>query len=303
MDNTTQLTRDSALIEAIEPFMLHLRGEGKTQNTRKAFKSDLNLLQRFFGPDAPLHSFTTTRLQNFMRWVEQGQDEDKPCSAKTYARRITTLKVFFKWLHQSEVLTSDPARAVPQRSISAPLQPVLSEEDIDKLLAETARRRFPVEDAEGKTPKADARPELLVRLLLDTGIKKGECMNIKPDAIRRTGPGAPELLVRRRTARDVYKERKIALNPDWLEVLDEYMEQYDTHEKLFACTARNLEYVLTNLAETAGIEAVSFEMLRWTAAVRDFKGGMESDKLREKMGLSRISWRETSKKIARLCCA
>lgn len=290
------LTRNSTLGEAVAPFLTHLTEEGKTANTRKAFKSDLNLMKRYFTPQAPLYSFTTTRLQEFMKWVEEGQDEDKPCSPKTYARRVTTLKVFFKWLNQTEVLGSDPARAVPQRSIPAPLQPVLDEEAIDRLLAETVQRRFPEE--EGQSP--DARPELLIRLLLDTGIKKGECMNIRPEAIRREGPGAPELHVRKRTARDVYKERKVALNPEWLEVLDEYLEQYNPPDKLFDCTARNLEYVLDDVAEAAGVESISFEMLRWTCMVRDHKSGMESDKLREKVGLSRISWRETSKKIERL---
>ncbi|MBN1287462.1 MAG: site-specific integrase [Anaerolineae bacterium] len=293
--NDTSLTRESTLVEAVAPFMAYLTMEGKTANTRKAFKSDLNLMQRFFTRAAPLHSFTTTRLQEFMKWVENGQGENIPCSAKSYARRVTTLKVFFKWLNRTEVLASDPARAVPQRSIPAPLQPILREEEIDRLLAETARRRFPQEGA-----KPDARPELLVRLLLDTGIKKGECMNIQPDAIRRQGPGAPELHVRKRTARDVYKERKIPLNPDWLEVLDEYMEQYRPQDRIFECTARNLEYVLDDLAEAAGLEMVSFEMLRWTCMVRDSHGGMESDKLREKVGLSRISWRETVKKIEML---
>jgi hypothetical protein len=45
---------------------------------------------------------------------------------------------------------------------------------------------------------------------------------------------------------------------------------------------------------------VSFEILRWTSAVRDYRRGVDLDDLREKMGLSRISWRETSDKIVRL---
>ena len=34
--------------------------------------------------------------------------------------------------------------------------------------------------------------------------------------------------------------------------------------------------------------------------VRDYQQGIESDVIREKMGLSRISWRETGDKVARL---
>jgi integrase/recombinase XerD len=45
---------------------------------------------------------------------------------------------------------------------------------------------------------------------------------------------------------------------------------------------------------------VGFETLRWTCAVRDFRMGMPEERLREKLGLSKISWRETRDKIYRL---
>ena len=49
-----------------------------------------------------------------------------PCSRKTYARRVTTLKVFFKWLHEIGAIPHDPARAVLQRSGPAPLAVILA---------------------------------------------------------------------------------------------------------------------------------------------------------------------------------
>jgi integrase/recombinase XerD len=99
----------------------------------------------------------------------------------------------------------------------------------------------------------------------------------------------------------VYKERHIPIDLAWLDVLDEYLEQYKPTDTLFTCTARNLEYILRDMQIGAGIETkVSFEILRWTSAVRDYLNGMDMDDLREKMGLSRISWRETSTKIVKL---
>jgi hypothetical protein len=72
-------------------------------------------------------------------------------------------------------------------------------------------------------------------------------------------------------------------------------------EYLFECTARNLEYVLRDLAKLAGIPGgVSFEMLRWTSAVRDYRAGMDGDALRRKMGLSKLRWRETTDKLKQL---
>jgi len=115
-------------------------------------------------------------------------------------------------------------------------------------------------------------------------------------------PGPPPLLlVRQKNARDVYKERRITLSPVWLTVLDEYLQQYQPSGPIFNCTARNLEYVLEDIGYAAGLNRkLSFEMLRWSCAVRDFRAGMDPDHIREKLGLSRISWVETYAKIQML---
>jgi integrase/recombinase XerD len=41
-------------------------------------------------------------------------------------------------------------------------------------------------------------------------------------------------------------------------------------------------------------------MLRWTSAVRDYRDKMDPDHLRKKLGLSKITWRETSEKLAKI---
>jgi site-specific recombinase XerD len=291
IDGEHALTRHSALGEAIPPFLEHLHREGRSPHTINAFASDLRLVSEFFGDDRVLADFTTTRLNRFMDWIENGRGI--PCSRKSYARRVTTLKVFFKYLRSENVLPDDPAAALLQRSGAAPLQPILADAEIERLLGHTAVLRL--------ADKADARPDLLLRLLLDTAIKKNECMQLRPENVLRDDPAKPVLIIRHKKPNNVYKERKIALDPDWLNVLDEYMEQYKPPGTIFDCTARNLEYILRDIATDAGVEGkVSFEILRWTSAVRDYRRGMDLEELREKMGLSRISWRETSDKIVRL---
>lgn len=285
------LTRHSPLGSAVDPFEEHLRQEGSSPHTIKAFASDLRLMCEFLGDATPLGEITTTRLNHFLEWLEHGRGV--PCSRKSYARRVTTLKVFFGFLKNSGVLSHDPAAAVLQRSGAAPLQSILSDDELERLLAHTASLRVATEP--------DSRPDLLVRLLLDTGIKKNECMALTREHILRDDPAGPTLLVKHLKQANVYKERRIPLDPDWLNVLDEYLNQYQPKDTIFDCTARNLEYVLTDMATAAGIKnRVSFEILRWTSAVRDYHRGAAMDQLREKMGLSRVSWHETGDKIVRL---
>ena len=79
-------------------------------------------------------------------------------------------------------------------------------------------------------------------------------------------------------------------------------EQYKPTDFLFDCTPRNLEYVLDEVGQKAGIRniQVGFETLRWTCAVRDLRAGMDDTHLRQKLGLSKIQWREISMKLGKL---
>ncbi len=285
------LTRQSPLCAAFTPFQQYLRHQGKTKNTVVAFTSDLNVLVEYVGRDAPLKSLTTDKLNRFLEWMERQRGQ--PCSRKTYARRVTTLKVFFEYLHTVEVLHSNPAKALVQRSGSAPLPHILTLDEIDAVLAETQARRY--------AQKADPRPDLLVRLLLDTGLKKGEAMALTPaHVIREVTP--PVIQVRHGSPRQKYKERDIPLDPEWPALLDEYLALYEPHEVIFDCTPRNLEYILKDVGQAAGIERflLSFVVLRWTSAARDLLRGLEPDTLREKQGLSQVSWYETHSKLQAL---
>ena len=41
-------------------------------------------------------------------------------------------------------------------------------------------------------------------------------------------------------------------------------------------------------------------MLRWTGAVRDYVSGADEVRLRQKLGISDVTWQETRKKIKTL---
>jgi integrase/recombinase XerD len=41
-------------------------------------------------------------------------------------------------------------------------------------------------------------------------------------------------------------------------------------------------------------------MCRWTSALTDYRAGLDKDKIRQRLGISKIQWREVGKKLARL---
>jgi integrase/recombinase XerD len=281
------LNQHTELRYTIALFQQYLLKEGKSVHTVNAFTSDLQLLAEHTGEETPVGNYTTSKLNDFLEWLEYGRGV--PCSRKSYARRVTTLKVYFKWLHIIGAIPYDPAKPVLQRSGPAPLAVVLSPDEVTQAILAARRMK--------KGEELDTRPEMLFRLILDTGIKKGEAVKLLPKDIDRDDPKQPILTVRHK-ARNVYKERRIVLELDWLSLFDDYMSQYAPQGEIFNCTARNLEYILTDIGDLAGIpNKLSFEMLRWTCAVRDWRAGANPDYIRDKLGLSPVSWVETNAKV------
>jgi site-specific recombinase XerD len=287
----TDLATDSSLAAAATAFYGHMVRQGFSDNTIKAFQADLRLLARHLGANRPIGKIGQSELEEFLAWMRA--ERGIPCSPKTYARRLTTLKVFFGWLRESEVLPSDPAAPLVHEHPSTPLPQILYDDQQGALVRATRDLLW--------ASRPDARPYLLVSLILQTGIKKSECMEIKLEHIDLSNPQAPVLYVRYADPRRTLKERKLALGPAFAAAYRQYLREYGPREHLFECTARNLEYVLEDAAALAEIPGgVSFEQLRWTCAVRDYRNGMPPDHLRQKLGLSYISWRETLPRIQRL---
>lgn len=287
------LRATSTLDAGIQEFDEYMLGKGFSENTIKAFRNDLKILRTFMDGSAVLRQISTEHLNDFLEWLQTGRG--KPCSAKTLARRITTLKVFFGWLHESGVLGTDPAEAIVQQSVRTPLPSILYDDEVNRLLRAA-------QDCLWDRQKPDARPYVLTSLLLQTGIKKSECAKLLISDIDTSRPQAPEVQVRYDDERYAHKNRRLPLHPNFLPPLNQYLEEYSPEQFLFDCTPRNLEYVLEEIGQRANIKRlqVGFETLRWTCAVRDYRTGMPEDQLREKLGLSKVSWRDTREKIFRL---
>lgn len=281
----------SSLNAAITVFHEHMRRQGFTDNTIKAFGGDLNMFARYLGPNKPVGEVSTRELENFMNYLRY--QRGAPCSAKSYQRRLTSLKVFFNFLFERNVTALDPAASIAHQPAITPLPEILNAAQTARLL-ETTRAML-------RAPRPDARPHLLISMLLCTGIKKSEAMSIKFNDLDLALPDQPFVYIRYDDPRRWHKERKLRLPADFKPTYEMYLAQYQPRERIFECTPRNLEYVLTDAAQLAELGGkVTFETLRWTSAVRDALAGVRDDFLRQKLGLSTITWQDASEKIRRL---
>jgi len=285
------LHSDVSLNAAIKAWGEALEAAGRSIHTVKAFTADLRLAAKFIGAGTAIAAIGTHDLLNFLDWMLNKRGV--PCSPKTYARRITSVKSFFRWLEETGVISKDPAAPVPQQSVLSPLPTVLTPDELTAVLDTATAMRH------GEKP--DSRPYALVGLLLETGIKKSECLNIHLNHIDPEAVDGPILFVRYGDVRKRYKERKLALSAEWIDVYREYLAKYEPKEKLFPWSPRRLEYLLEDIGDTAGLEKhLSFDMCRWTAALRDYQSGVEKDRIRQKLGVSKIQFREVGNKLHRL---
>lgn len=285
------ISAKTLLPAAINGWEMFLLDQGRSPNTVKAFLSDVRLLTQFLPPDQAIGTVTTDDLNRFFEWMEKGRGV--ACSPKTLSRRITSVKSFFRWLHQYGTLSIDPAEKVLQRSAISPLPQVLTDEEYEAVLLAADRQR--------RAKKPDARPYTLLSLLLQTAIKKSECLGIHVNHIELASKNGPFLFVRYASPANRYKERKIELTDDWVEAYNEYLTQYSPVDQAFPWSPRRLEYLLEDISEEAGLEKhLSFDMCRWTSALRDYQNGIEPDKIRQKLGVSKIQWRELFIKLKQL---
>ncbi len=288
---TSHLNQNTPLASAIQSWEMYLADQGRSPNTIKAFLSDVRLLTTFLPDDVSIGKVTTKDLNRYFEWMEK--ERDVPCSPKTLARRITATKSLFRWLHKFGVLTVDPAEKVAQRSAISPIPTVLTPKEYDEVLLAADRHR--------RADKPDARPYALVYLLLSTGIKKSETLGIKLEHLELDSPNGPQVFIKYATPTNRYKERKLILPRDWIPAYEEYSAQYQPDDKLFPWSPRRLEYLLEDIGNEAALtKHLSFDMCRWTCALNDYRAGEEPDKIRQKLGVSKIQWRELFIKLQKL---
>jgi site-specific recombinase XerD len=288
---TAHLTAQTGLAPAVNAWEMFLYDQGRSPNTVKAFLSDVRLLGDYLPPDRSLGAITTNDLNGFLHWLES--ERGVPCSPKSLARRVTSLKSFFRWLQRGGVVVVDPAEKVIQRSVLSPIPEVLTEAELDAALLAADRYR--------RQSKPDARPYTLLSLLLATGIKKSECLGIHINHIDLQTPEGPVVFVRYGSPTNRYKERKLSLPEDWIPAYEEYLSQYNPVDRLFPWSPRRLEYLLEDIGKDAGLSKhLSFDMCRWTCALQDYLNNVEPDKIRQKLGISKIQWREINLKLRQL---
>lgn len=158
------------LDEALPSYRRHLAAENKSPATIAVYGAAVERLSGFLacqGMPNRLTGIGREHVEAFL--VDLAQAGKAPATLSVYYR---SLQPFFAWaISEGEITASPLARMRPPAVPEQPV-PVLSEAQIDALLRACQGMAF-----------EDRRDEAIVRLLLDTGMRRGECGGLRVEDI------------------------------------------------------------------------------------------------------------------------
>ncbi len=257
-----------------DSFELSLRAENKAPRTVETYLTAVDAFVSFL-PEAKRSDAEKVTREDVRRWVEAMQT--KGSSPATISLRYRALAQFWKWALREDEITTNPMAGMTAPMVPIKAVPVISDADVSALLKACAGKDFPA-----------LRDTAVIRLLLDTGIRRAEIVGLSLDDIDlkdRTvtvlGKGR-----RPRTVRFGYKTAQ---------TLDRYLRVRSRHRHAGRTTALwlaerggtkwtadGVRIMLRRRSDQAGLPAnVRPHLFRHTVAA-DFlgAGGNESDLMR-----------------------
>jgi len=201
------------LIDSIESFMLTLEKERNfSLHTIKAYKNDLNRFNYFLDNTLSRKKLAKINRNDIRKFL--AEEYDNGYSSKTVARRLATIKSYFKYLVKTELIQENISI-----HINSPKVPKKLPNFVDKNLIDTLM----------KTPSLDThigiRDRAVLELFYSTGMRLSELVNmnigdfeINKKLIRVIGKGNKERMIPYgRTAESAIKNylkiRNLSLKP------------------------------------------------------------------------------------------
>ena len=175
--------------ELLDQFLSYLRIErGLSENTVSSYSSDLvkyfNYLDKAKKSPAQVKREDIAGYTGAMKKVND-------YSARTIARNLSSIKMFYRFLITEGRLTDNPARLLDPVKLPRRLPGTLSRDEVDRLLA--------VPD---NTTSLGQRDSAMLELLYATGLRVSELVglhlvnvNLDPGFIRTIGKGSKERIV------------------------------------------------------------------------------------------------------------
>lgn len=218
-----------------------------------------------------------------------GNSTNRKLSARSQARKLSSLRSFFRFLHRREYLDENPAAGIPAPRHYRSLPGVLKNDELPRILEEEG---VPVKEG-GLQEILQVRDRALYEMLYSSGMRIAEILSL---CISRL----PGDLSRLRIEGKGGRERIVFLGPQARQALDEYLRirpgMNPSSDHLFlnhhgrALGARGVRYRLKCLEQSLQLKSpLSPHKFRHTFATDLMNSGADIRAVQELLGHSRIS--------------
>jgi len=232
------------------------RMRGLSPQTLKIYQEKLSLLEGI-----------TPEQENIIRLFEKLARTNNNYSLDIFWRTFNT---FFRWCLKNGILEENPMTNIPRPKINEQMVPILSVEDIKAVLK-----------AIEKT-KTGVRDRAIFLLMLDTGIRPGELLNLRVDDVDLNNY---ILRVRGKTG-----ERIVPFSPEARKALIKYINSKKDKSDFFftarglPLTKDTLHNIFRYMKKKSGIKRLYPYILRHTAATMMLQNGASLEVVRQILG-------------------
>ncbi|MBZ5941340.1 tyrosine recombinase XerC [Weissella cibaria] len=270
-------------------FLDYLRVERQySEDTQKAYQSDITEFVAFLTDSGDGKPVDLTSIDQYDARVFLSMLYEKGDVSRTIARKVSSLRAFYRFLERNAVVTTNPFAGVQLKKAGQHLPRYFYEKELNKL--------FDVVMAD--TSLLGLRNRLLLEILYGTGARVSEAAGLTlgmldqaTRVITITGKGNKTRIVPYgQYAADALASYLRDARPQLL------AKSPVMHDKLFvnqrgqALTASGIEYILKQLAKKAGLtQMISAHMFRHTYATDMLNNGADLRTVQQLLGHSSLS--------------
>lgn len=286
-----------SLSQAIEGFLLEQDARRLSPHTISDYALTLRRFRAHLPQDPPFDQITADDVRRFLASLAEPQPQpgavSRPPMAlgnKTIRNAHTSLAALWTWAVRERIATRHVLREVPRPKANAPAISILSQDDMQRLMAATDRtagyKRPGKRLCDNRRPTA-LRDRAILLLLLDTGIRASELtdmrvadVDIRNRRITVTGKGS--------------KTRHLPISPETARAIWRYLTEQRSNDRITAAlfatddgqdmSRLSLLQLLNRLGKRAGVSDVHPHRFRHTFAVLFLRNGGNAFELQMALG-------------------
>ena len=236
--------------------MIHCTNKDLTKKTMKSYEGTLKLFAKYLADEVNIFTplkVTTKHIKDYLEFTKnKGKysyvvdinslkcnnpsargDFGKQVSMYTVNNYLRNIKVFFTWLYDSEVIKNNPTVQIKAYKHSRKPKDEIKDVDFNRIIKSL-----------DLTSYAEYRDYVILQLLMDTGMRIGETLNLKSDnvLIEKKAIFIPAEIAKGRKDRYVFFSTIMqSILRKWLD----YKERYFDTEYVFT-SSRGLNFNVMN---------------------------------------------------------